>query len=360
MRKSILANHTGNPSPFPEQYDRYFHAHSNQFASVSAPATLIQPDFGTRRYEIPRAFGSGWTDMHAFSNGMLVGRMHCKFSKALGATYTDFPNNIRVGIRLSGYNLITHGKREWMVSAGDIFVRNANTGTLHNRLHNGGTLTAVAIDIPCAMLHTLKDLGVDTTSLGPPDSCTILKPATQTSFSLRKLCMRIMRLQTCRSVLVFLELESLSLELLLNILAANPARRPPPSKRFSKQWLAALDTVMDILHTEWSQPLTISLLARRAGINECYLKTLFRQRTGQTISTYLRSLRMQHALGMMESSQLTVQQVAHFCGYLHAGKFSQAFRREHGVAPSEIGLLAPSACGPDTNFSRLEPRGPPS
>ena len=84
----------------------------------------------------------------------------------------------------------------------------------------------------------------------------------------------------------------------------------------------------------------IATLARRAGINECYLKEMFRQRTGQTIAVYLRALRMGHALRLLESGQATLQQAAHACGYSRADKFSQAFRRVHGVMPSQVSRQA--------------------
>ena len=151
---------------------------------------------------------------------------------------------------------------------------------------------------------------------------------------------RLLALGRAPGLLARLELESLALGLLHKLLAADGAAPAPAAARAPRHWQRAVDEALHILHAEWSEPLTIARLARRAGINECYLKEMFRQRTGQTIAAYLRALRMGHALRLLESGQATLQQAAHACGYSRADKFSQAFRRVHGVMPSQVSRQA--------------------
>ncbi len=324
------------PAPILEQYGRFFDAHTARFTEESPLALRTDTESRKKRYEVHPRFGSGWTDMHEFGNGVLVGRMHCRFSQTFEDEYASFPDNTRLSIRLAGHGALIHAQRVLTGEAGDILVRNANPGVLRNRIHGDSLFAGIAVDIPRAMLETLQEQGLDTSCLGKPDSCAILAPAANLSSRLRHLGWRMLGLRTQDSLLAAIELESLGLDLLLEILSACPPRRSSTSRLASRHWLTALDDAMDILHAEWNQPLTIAALARRAGMNECYLKMFFRQRTGQSVAAYLRSLRMRRARDMMESNQYTVQQVAQFCGYLHAGKFSQAFRREYGFAPSEL------------------------
>ena len=61
--------------------------------------------------------------------------------------------------------------------------------------------------------------------------------------------------------------------------AAAPVSAPAPAAaRAPRHWQRAVDEALHILHAEWSEPLTIARLARRAGINKCYLKEMFRLR----------------------------------------------------------------------------------
>lgn len=96
-----------------------------------------------------------------------------------------------------------------------------------------------------------------------------------------------------------------------------------------------IDEAADILQHEFARPLTIAEIARRVGLNECYLKRYFKAQTGETVAGCLRRLRLEHALALIESGS-TVQAAMHFCGYRHAGRFNEAFRRYYGFLPSDV------------------------
>lgn len=81
--------------------------------------------------------------------------------------------------------------------------------------------------------------------------------------------------------------------------------------------------------------MTIAEIARRVRLNECYLKRYFKAQTGETVAGCLRRLRLEHALALIESGS-TVQAAMHFCGYRHAGRFNEAFRRHYGFLPSDV------------------------
>ena len=112
---------------------------------------------------------------------------------------------------------------------------------------------------------------------------TLLRPCDSVASQWLASGRRLLALGRAPGLLAQLELESLALELLHKLLAADGAAPAPAAARAPRHWQRAVDEALHILHAEWSEPLTIARLARRAGINECYLKEMFRQRTGQTI-----------------------------------------------------------------------------
>lgn len=98
---------------------------------------------------------------------------------------------------------------------------------------------------------------------------------------------------------------------------------------------AAQDAI-DIIRAEYAADLSISELARRVGLNECYLKHAFRELTGMGIAAFVRRQRMQTALAMLEEGRHTVLEVARHVGYSNPGHFARVFRNQHGCLPSDV------------------------
>ncbi len=129
-----------------------------------------------------------------------------------------------------------------------------------------------------------------------------------------------------------LHFESLALDFLSQILTLEGNPRHSQNQP-NKQIKAAADEAVDILRQEWNEPPTISSLARRVGINECYLKKGFRAATGISIGEYIRRQRMTKALELIETGY-SVLDTAAFVGYSNHSHFSAAFRKFHGRLPS--------------------------
>lgn len=219
------------------------------------------------------------------------------------------------------------GGAEVQVQAGDVLVRPGNPGPLCHIAPAQQPLASVALDVPRAYLA----------ALGLPGRCTALRPRGSLAAALLARGQRLLAAGPAQGALALLELQAQGLALLHCLLtgAASPVL-PAQGSGAAARWQRALDEALHILHEQWDQPHTIASLARRAGMNECYLKELFRQRTGMTIAAYLRQLRMGHARQLIESGQATVQQAALACGYARSDKFAQAFARVHGLRPSQL------------------------
>jgi AraC-like DNA-binding protein len=55
-----------------------------------------------------------------------------------------------------------------------------------------------------------------------------------------------------------------------------------------------------------------------------------------TFRDHLTAVRMRAAAEMLRSRRLTVREVANRVGYRQPAQFAKAFRRHHGVAPSDF------------------------
>lgn len=101
----------------------------------------------------------------------------------------------------------------------------------------------------------------------------------------------------------------------------------PPVKnlqiRRAKAWIAE----------NFNQPLTLSKTAMALNLSETYLSALFHEETGQTFSEYVRHYRCTAAASLLESTRMSVSEIARYCGIDDSSYFTRIFRRETGMSP---------------------------
>jgi transcriptional regulator GlxA family with amidase domain len=74
-------------------------------------------------------------------------------------------------------------------------------------------------------------------------------------------------------------------------------------------------------------------VARHAGMSLPHLTELFRAATGASIWQYVKTRRLEHARKLLETSNLSLQEIAATIGYLSLSHFGQSFRVAFGVGP---------------------------
>ncbi len=82
------------------------------------------------------------------------------------------------------------------------------------------------------------------------------------------------------------------------------------------------------------EPLTLQYFAEKLSVNSSYLSNLFRTETGTTITEYVTQRRMQHASGLLQTTQYPVRMVAELVGIPDVHYFSKLFKRHMGETPS--------------------------
>lgn len=94
--------------------------------------------------------------------------------------------------------------------------------------------------------------------------------------------------------------------------------------------------VRDFIDQNYRQPLSITGLARLAGINQMKLKNGFKELFVTTVVGYLSDVRMQEAKRLLLDEKLYVHEVADRIGYQHAHHFTAAFRKKFGILPGAL------------------------
>jgi AraC-like DNA-binding protein len=93
--------------------------------------------------------------------------------------------------------------------------------------------------------------------------------------------------------------------------------------------------VLTHLGQHFSDPaIRLPSVARHAGLSPTHLARLLKASTGLTFLQQLRRLRVDHAEHLLQTTMLSIKEIAGRCGYSASGAFDRDFRRVHHCTPS--------------------------
>lgn len=76
-------------------------------------------------------------------------------------------------------------------------------------------------------------------------------------------------------------------------------------------------------------------LAQAARLSIPHLRQLFKKDTGTSLARYLKELRIEEAKRLLETTSLSVKEIAARVGIGDPSHFAQNFERRHELAPAE-------------------------
>jgi len=140
--------------------------------------------------------------------------------------------------------------------------------------------------------------------------------------------------QTLRDGLqeVSLVAEGLVLEMLGSVTSEVPlvARRRPP-------WLTR---VIDLLHGEYAEALTIRRIAREVDLHPVYLSRAFRSHCGEGVGRYLTRLRVRSALEQLVGTDFPIADIALRCGFSDQSHLTRTVAKVIGITPGRLRSLS--------------------
>ena len=99
----------------------------------------------------------------------------------------------------------------------------------------------------------------------------------------------------------------------------------------------AVSEAVDIIEKEFSDTeISLSTVSERLGYNQKYLSHVFKEKMGVGFSRYLRTVRIKHAVFLMEHGVESVKNVAFLCGFSDPLYFSSVFKETVGYSPSDF------------------------
>lgn len=103
----------------------------------------------------------------------------------------------------------------------------------------------------------------------------------------------------------------------------------------SMEELQRLKILLDYLHTNYSNPLSLTELAGCIPITRENCCRFFKKMTGRTVSQYLEDYRIAQSLHLLQVGKLPIAQIAYMTGFSNASRFAAAFRARMGCTPAK-------------------------
>lgn len=97
-----------------------------------------------------------------------------------------------------------------------------------------------------------------------------------------------------------------------------------------------VEEVKHLLQTDLTRPWAIKTLAREVGLSEKKLQQEFKRLSGLSVYRYLQKTRLEEAHMLITERGLSVTESAFRVGYSNPSRFSELFKRQFGIRPSEL------------------------
>lgn len=118
-------------------------------------------------------------------------------------------------------------------------------------------------------------------------------------------------------------------EAVLLYILAHIGRGAPPTEPL-------LSRMIEVTHEGYTSPsFSLATLARSLSYDAKYLSHYFKAQRGIGYSHYLRALRLDHAVFLMEQGLVSVKSIALLAGFSDPLYFSKIFKASRGCSPSE-------------------------
>jgi AraC family transcriptional regulator len=100
-------------------------------------------------------------------------------------------------------------------------------------------------------------------------------------------------------------------------------------------WVESLQKAIDYMENHLLDDISIESIAKQANVSEFHFQRIFSVLTDITVGEYLRRRRLTLAAQELSTTDSKVIEVALKYGYDTPESFSKAFRRQHGITPSQ-------------------------
>ncbi|WP_181593003.1 response regulator [Paenibacillus sp. YN15] len=96
-----------------------------------------------------------------------------------------------------------------------------------------------------------------------------------------------------------------------------------------------INRIIEYCHQHYGNPITLRAMSRMVAMEEHYLSRLFKQKTGESLISYVQRLRLEKARELLAESRHTAAEIGRMTGFPNENYFTRSFRKRYGQAPGQ-------------------------
>jgi len=97
-----------------------------------------------------------------------------------------------------------------------------------------------------------------------------------------------------------------------------------------------IQKVITYIDTDLTADLSLSALSNLLNLSPNYLSALFKKEAGTTLTNYVNTKRIEHAVYLLSSTDMQIQNIAQYCGIPDVNYFTKIFKKVMNKTPSEF------------------------
>lgn len=97
-----------------------------------------------------------------------------------------------------------------------------------------------------------------------------------------------------------------------------------------------VECVKQYIYTNYMKEIGVEQLAEMVYMAPSYLSCVFKKETGQNLSKFIKSVRMEKAKEMLENTHMKIVNISTEVGYPNVSYFCQSFREYFGISPQKF------------------------
>ncbi len=96
-----------------------------------------------------------------------------------------------------------------------------------------------------------------------------------------------------------------------------------------------IEIVKQYIQEHYGEEISVDKLGEKVFMAPSYLSYIFKKETGQNLSKYIKSYRMDKAKDMLENTSRKIVDISSICGYPNVSYFCSSFREYFGISPQK-------------------------
>lgn len=100
-----------------------------------------------------------------------------------------------------------------------------------------------------------------------------------------------------------------------------------------KAYSSLIQTCMDYIDFHYSDDLSLDYMATMCSVSNSYLSALFKKETDTTLTDYINGTRVRQSLSLLNTTNLSIQEIAAQCGFSDSNYFTRTFKKFQGKSP---------------------------